>query len=198
MQNELIFEMPNQNELVFEEQVFIQFLKERKIIINQEIDDSLVERMIMQIIKWNEEDKDIPINKRQEIKIYINTLGGDVSVGMAGVSCILASKTPVHGIVLGYAYSMGALLLIACHKRSMFKGSSCLIHGGSIALQNSAKKAKSIMNFYSKVDKQINKFITERTKISKELLEQKMEADEEWYLTSDECLELGLVDEIIE
>ena len=177
------------------EYTFWENLKDRRIIINENIDDHIVETAIMQIIKFNREDANIPQCKRKPIEIYINSCGGAVDIGLALVNVIETSETPVHTITLGRAFSMGALIAIAGHKRYCYKYSSYLIHDGSMVAANSSAKAKDQMEFYDKIDNQIKRFVLERTKIDDKFYEDNYR--KELYLTADESFNLGLVDEII-
>ena len=179
----------------FEEYTFWEQAKKRNLIINSIIDDSLVERVIMQIIKINGEDKDLPRNKRKPINIFINTCGGAVDVGMALCSTIKTSITPVNGIVLGKAYSMGGLILLACHKRMAYEFSTILLHDGSLEMTSSSKKAKDTMAFYDKLEVKIRNFVINNSKITEEKYDEMY--GNEWYMFSDEAKGHGIIDEII-
>lgn len=179
----------------FNDYVFIENLKDRKLILNEEITDDIVEKIIMQIIKFNKEDKDIPIEKRKPIKLYINTNGGDIEIGLVLCNVIKSSKTPVYGIALGKCYSMGGLILIACHKRFAYPFSAILIHDGSVVVQASTKKAKQAMDFYSGMERKTKEFILQNTKITEEKYNEMY--GEEWYMLADEALKWGVIDEII-
>ncbi|MCX7745228.1 MAG: ATP-dependent Clp protease proteolytic subunit, partial [Flavobacteriales bacterium] len=78
-------------------------LGERKILLNFEITDSVIEEISWHILKWNAEDKNLPIDKRKPIIIYINSIGGDVANAFNVINTIQLSKTPVIGVVMGYA-----------------------------------------------------------------------------------------------
>lgn len=179
----------------FEEEVYLNGLKNREIIINQEIDDSLVERAIMQIIHWNENDKDIPIEDREVIKIYLNTPGGEVSIGLVVANVIKNSKTPVHIIVLANAASMGAIILMAGHKRFIHEFSSVLIHDGYFSISSSSKKAKQTVDYYNKLDERIRNFILNNTNISEELLDER--SGDEWWVGAEDIIKYGIADEIL-
>lgn len=180
----------------FVDYTYWENLKQRKIIFNSEVNTQVVEYIVMQILKFNEEDKDIPVEKRVPIKLYISSHGGSVIEGFNVIDVIKSSKTPVYTIALGLAASMSALILISGHKRFAYTNSTVLLHDGSLMLASTSKKAKQTMEYYDKLDNRIQKFILENTKISEELYKQKH--DEEWYLFgSPDALELGIVDEII-
>jgi hypothetical protein len=52
---------------------YYEHLQNRELILNQDIDESIMEKFTLQIIKWNREDLGKPINMRKPIKIYINS-----------------------------------------------------------------------------------------------------------------------------
>lgn len=169
--------------------------QERKIIFNDDVDSRVINTVAHWIIKWNEDDADIPVEKRKIIKLYITSNGGDVISGLAAIDAITTSKTPVHTIAVGCAASMGILLLMAGHKRYAYEHTVLLIHDGSLNVSGSSRKAKSTMGFYDKLDDRVKKYILDKTQISEEQYDEK--ADDEWFMFADEGLELGIVDEII-
>lgn len=187
---ELVEQLPDFSEYTFWEQ-----LQNRRIIFNNHVDFSLIERAIIQIIKWNEEDKDVEIENRKPIEILISSEGGDVLSGFALIDVIKKSLTPVHTIAIGIAASMGGLLLMSGHVRKAYLNTTILIHDGQLGVHSTSKKAKQTMQYYDKLEERTNSFIIDNTKITKELLDSK--ADEEWYMFADEALELGIIDEII-
>lgn len=178
----------------FEEYTFWENLKDRKIIINQSIDDSIIERAVMQILKFNEEDEGKDVAARKPIKLYINSDGGVVTTGMILCNVIENSKTPVYGIALR-AYSMAGLILLPCHKRMAYPFATILLHDGSLGLVSSSKKAKETMKFYDDLEERTKKFILKYTNITEEKYKEKY--GEEWFLFANEARELGIIDEII-
>lgn len=185
-------EVPN-----YEEYQYWEYLQERKIIFNQDVDLGIINRAVLNIIRWNEEDdnNNIPVSSRKPIIIYITSNGGCVISGLSLLSVIEKSKTPVHTIGIGICASMGALLLIGGHKRYCYKDTTILLHDGSLALQSTSKKAKQTMEYYDKLEDRLKALIINKTNISEELYDEK--EDEEWYLFGDEALELGIVDNLL-
>jgi ATP-dependent Clp protease protease subunit len=181
--------------LMFEEATFKELLKDRKILLNGDIDDTVIERVIMQILKFNNQDENIPVEKRKPITLYINSGGGDVQAGLVLCNVIENSLTPVHGIVLSMAASMAAVILLSCHKRYSYRFSSLLYHDGYFSVQNSGKKARQTVDFFTKLDDKIKEFVIAHSKITEQLYEEK--ASDEWWVSAEEALELGAIDEII-
>jgi ATP-dependent Clp protease protease subunit len=179
----------------FSEMEFINHLKERVIIINEDVCDILVERVILQILKWNREDEVKPVEERKKIEILLNTPGGDVYLGLVLCEVIKKSVTPVEVTILGMAASMGSIIAMAAHKTKAYEYSNILIHDGSTFLVGSSNKVKDHMKFQELKDKQIKDFIIANTKITEEKYDEM--ADREWWLTAEQALKLGIVDEIL-
>lgn len=177
----------------FEDYVFYDHLKNREIIINQQIDDTIVERVIMQILKWNKEDEGN--HKNQPINVYLNSPGGDMYLGLVLCEVIKKSKIPIHGYLLGVSASMGGLLAIAFHKTFAYEYSNILLHDGSTFLQGTSNKVKDTMRFLEAKDEQVKRFVVDNTKITEEKYDEMI--DREWWLTASEAKELGIVDEIL-
>lgn len=179
------------------DKIFDENLKERRIIISGEVDCSCIEQVVLPILEFNRQDKNIEdINKRKPVYIFISSNGGDVGVGMNIVDTIINSKTPIFGITLDIAYSMAGLILIACDKKYCFKHSTFLIHDGSVnSGTQSGKKFRELNSFINETDKKIKEFIISKSKITAEQYDD--EYGSEIYLYSEKAKELGLVDYII-
>lgn len=134
------------------------------------------------------------------IIIYINTPGGSVHDGFTLVSAIQKLKSPTTVIVLGYAYSMGALILMSGFNnpnvtRKCYAFSTALMHGGSQFFAGSNSSVKDSFYFYEKFEKRIEDFVLSHSKMTEE--EYRKVDRHELYYDSDQMLELGMVDEII-
>ena len=103
---------------------------ERAIYLEDEITSETV-GMVNRILRWNNEDAGIPIEKRKPIKIYINSPGGLLYTSFAICDAIKASKTPVYGINLHECASGAALIFSSCHKRVAMPNAFFLFHLGS-------------------------------------------------------------------
>jgi ATP-dependent Clp protease protease subunit len=147
------------------------------------------------IIKWNKEDKGLPEKDRKPIRLYINSVGGSVIVGLTLCDLIKQSKTPVKAITLAYCYSMGGIIFASCSERYMFNSSSMLIHDGSMCLSGSSNKVKDLQKFYEKIDERVKNIIVENSNISGDEYDE--HSDRELYLMATECKEKGLCDYIV-
>jgi ATP-dependent Clp protease protease subunit len=186
-----------QNGLSFFDKVFEEHLEKRKIIINGEISEDIVETAMLQILKWNDEDKDKTPESRQPIELILNSPGGSVNDGLVFCNIIENSITGIHITTLGTAASMAAYIAMCGTKgkRRCYEFSTFLIHSGSMVVSGNSDSVESTVKYYSDMRKDIEKFIYKHTKIDKDTYKQYQK--DEWYLTAREAQKWGLVDEII-
>lgn len=163
--------------------------------IEGEIDDTLLETAKL-IIKYNREDKDIPIEERKPIKIFIHSPGGDLDTTLAFIGLINISKTPIWTINTCWSYSAAGLILMAGHRRFALPNTSCLIHSGSGTLGGSYEQTKEQMKNYNYLVDKMKDFILDKTNIDSKLF--KKQSSKDWYIYTDEMLQLGIVDEIVD
>lgn len=159
-----------------------------------EINDGLFELSKM-ILGYNREDKDIPVEQRKPIKIFINSPGGDLDSTLAFIGLMNISKTPIWTIDACWAYSAAGLILMAGHKRYALPNTECLIHSGSGQLGGSYEQTAEQMKNYKYLVDKMRDFILSRTKIDQKLF--KKQSSKDWYIYTDEMLNLGIVDEIV-
>ncbi len=189
---ELFMDQNNQ----IKEELLKDFLKERKIVLNDTIDMCILEDVTLQIIKFNKEDQGLPREKRKPIYLYLQSPGGNVIHGFSLVDVIKASETPVYAVCFSNCSSMAFHLFIACEKRYAFKHSILLSHDGEISLANSSSKAKQTMKFFEQVDARTKEHVISNTKITSEFYDTIY--DQEYYIYADEeGKNLGCVDLII-
>lgn len=171
------------------------FLEKRVLVFNGEVDEQVMTDYILHILKWNDEDKDIPIEKRKKIKVYISTPGGSTFSAWSMIDVIESSQTPIVGVCFDMCASAGFYIYIACHERIAFKNSAILEHDGEIAIQNSSKKAKDVMEFFNDMDQRFKQHVLKHTKIDSEFYDNIYET--EFWFFADKGKELGVVDKII-
>lgn len=199
---ESIFELLSENieelisdRLTLDEAIEYQDLLDRKLFLTDDITIYTVNDIIHHILSYNSDDRDIPVESRKPIKLYISTSGGEVIAGMALVDTIVNSKTPIHTINLGSWYSMGLYIGMAGHKRYAYPNSTVLLHDGSNVAYGTAAKVQDQVAFMHRVDKRLKDFIVNRSKITAKEFDKK--AREEWYMFAEEAKEKGIIDLII-
>lgn len=167
---------------------------ERIIYIDYEIDMSII-NVQKRIILFNLEDKNVPIEKREPIKLLLDCPGGLLSETMSLIATIEMSKTPIWTINMADAYSGGSMILISGHRRFAMPYSKALIHTGSGGMGGTHEQVMAQSKKYEKEVKVMGDFIVNHTKIDSKTYNKKKK--DEGYLTDKEQLEYGLVDEIV-
>lgn len=169
-------------------------LKDRKIIINAEIGDDLLEYATLPLIEMDNDGSGEPI------EIILSSVGGEIYSGFNLVDQIEKIKTPTTIHIMSMAASMGLLVAMAgknnpnvktvCHPFSVG-----LLHSGSKYMEGSAHAVRDTFDFSQHYEEKIKKYILSHTKIDDDLYE-KIERKEYW-MDADEMKRLGIVDEII-
>nr|DAJ62481.1 MAG TPA: hypothetical protein [Caudoviricetes sp.] len=173
-----------------------ELIEKRILVVNDEVDEYLLENLVLQIIKFNDQDKDLPVDKRKPIKIFLQSPGGSCIDGLNVVDAIEHSVTPVYTVCFSKCCSMAFHIFITGHKRYAFKNSVLLNHDGEIAIQNTNSKAKDTMLFIDELNKRMKQHILDHTKITDEFYDSIYE--KEYYMFADtRAKELGCVDYII-
>jgi ATP-dependent Clp protease protease subunit len=174
---------------------YLKDLQQRKLFLTTDIEQLSITDVVRHILQINKEDKEIPVDKRQPILLYITSNGGEVDSGFELIDVIRNSKTPVYTINLGYQYSMGFLIGLAGHKRFATKNAKFLMHDGSNFVYNSGAKAQDQMKFQRKIEERVKEYIISRSRLTDSEYDSKLRV--EWYLFADEAKEKGFVDYII-
>ena len=154
---------------------------------------SSVEQIIRFFNEYDDE-QNIALEDRQPIKLLIHSGGGLLSETFTMIDAIERSKTPVWTYNLGCAYSGGFFVFIAGKRRFASKRSSFLFHEGSGGFQGDANKFQNFADYYKKQREMLKDLIMEYSNISED--EYKNHQSEDWWISAQEGLTKGFVDEI--
>jgi ATP-dependent protease ClpP protease subunit len=165
------------------------------------VTDSTVNECLNTLTYWHYQDKNAP----WEIHFY--SPGGGVFPGMRLFDYLTDFRGRGHRVTtvcMGFAFSMGGVLLQAGDHRIMGKEAYVMIHKGSISnLEGSFDEVKNVVKFMEDkmLDRMANIF-AERAKQSQSttpITVEEIKANWEkndWYLDSGDCLKYGIVDEV--
>lgn len=198
--DDLIEELKGANKV--EEYLQAEELSRRELYISDIVDTYLIKDVVAHILRWNKEDDKLksPIEGtkpyRKPITVYVDTYGGDTYTCLAIISSIKSSKTPVHTVNLQKAISAGSLIFLAGHKRFSYRNSFILIHEGESGYVNQTSKTRDHFKFQEKVEARIKDHVLASSNITSEKYDEMYK--HEWYIFGDECLELGMVDELLD
>lgn len=173
---------------------YYQDIQNRMFWVNGEIDSGLYE-LVQYIIRINREDKDLPIEKRQPIRIMFNSIGGELDVADTLVSTIALSKTPVYGYAMGLVASAASVIYLACHKRYALSTAYFVLHKGSANIGGDFNTVQAAMDDYKEQIARMVKYYVEKTTYPEDIINEKIKTD--WYIHTPEALEYGVVNEVI-
>ncbi|MFB6262824.1 MAG: ATP-dependent Clp endopeptidase proteolytic subunit ClpP [Bradymonadaceae bacterium] len=173
--------------------IFSRLLKERIIFVGTPINDQVANTIIAQLLFLESEDPE------KEIFMYVNSPGGSVTSGLAVYDTMQYVEAPITTICMGQAASMGAVLLAAGSegRRLCLPNARVLIHqpatgGVSGQATDIDIQAQEILDLRER----INRILAHHT--GQDIERIKEDTDRDYFMSADEALEYGLVDEIIE
>jgi len=171
--------------------IFSRLLRDNIVFIGVPIDDKVANIVIAELLFLEAQDPD------RDIFLYINSPGGYVASGLAIYDTIQYIRPDVHTICMGQAASMAAVLLCAGAKgkRSALPHARVMIHqpmGGS-------EGQASDIEIYAKeivlMRERLNKIISEHT--GQTLKKVEKDTDRNFFMSSEEALEYGIIDQVI-
>ena len=171
--------------------LMVKLLKTRTIVLADEIDKKLSQRIITQLLLLEVENPD------EEIKILIDSPGGDADAGFAMYDMIRFVKPRVRTICAGLTASAAVIVLLAAKKedRLSLPNARVLIHQPSTGVSGSAAdiqiEASEILKFRDK----INKLIAAETGQPLEKVEQ--DTRRNYWMSAEESLKYGLICKIV-
>ena len=185
----MVIEQTNRGERSYD--IYSRLLKDRIIFLGGPVDDDSANLIVAQMLFLEAEDPD------KGISLYINSPGGSVTAGMAIYDTMQYIKCEVSTICIGLAASMGAFLLAAGAKgkRRALPNAEIMIHQPSGGAQGQATDILIQAEHIAKIKKKMNEILSERTGQPLEKVMEDVERD--YYMSADEALKYGLIDEII-
>ena len=171
--------------------IYSRLLKDRIIFLCGEIDDDVANVIVAQMLFLEMEDPDA------DIQLYINSPGGVITSGMAIYDTMRYLKCEVSTLCIGMAASMGAFLLSAGAKgkRKALPHAEIMIHQPSGGARGQATDIEIQAEQILRVKKTMNQLLADHTGQLLRTIERDVERDH--YMTADQALKYGLIDEII-
>lgn len=173
--------------------IYSRLLKERIIFLNGEVNDAVSNSVCAQLLFLEAEDSDA------DISFYINSPGGVVTAGMAMYDTIQYIKPDVSTIVMGQAASMGSFLANAgaAGKRFMLPSARHMIHQPLGGAQGQASDIEIRAKEIVRIKRELTEAYVKHNTAGKTYEEFEVAMDRDNFMTAQEALEFGLVDEII-
>ena len=172
--------------------IFSRLLKERIVMLGDEVTDTSAELIVAQMLYLEGEDPE------KDIQFYINSPGGSVSAGMAIFDTMRYIKPQVSTICVGMAASMGAFLLAAGEKgkRYALPNAEIMIHQPLGGASGQAEDVKIRTQWLLKTREKLARIMSETTGQPLETIER--DTDRDNFMSAEEAMEYGIVDHVIE
>tara|TARA_B100000795_G_C22631225_1_gene372684 strand:+ start:28 stop:618 length:591 start_codon:yes stop_codon:yes gene_type:complete len=174
--------------------IYSKLLKERIVMLNGPVEDVTANLIVAQLL-YLESD-----NAEKDIFFYINSPGGVITSGMAIYDTMQFIKPKVQTIVMGQACSMGSFLAQAGSPglRKMLPHARHMIHqpsGGTRGMASDIEiQFKEIQHF----KKMLTDLYVKHNSAGKTFEDFERDMDRDTFMSAEEALAYGLVDEIIE
>ncbi|HLG64142.1 MAG TPA: ATP-dependent Clp protease proteolytic subunit [Ktedonosporobacter sp.] len=171
--------------------LFSRLLKERIIFIGTPIDDMVANSTVAQLLYLQSEDA------TKDINMYINSPGGSIYAGLAIYDTMQWLRPEVSTVCMGMAMSMGAVLLTAGEKgkRYCLPNSTMLIHQPLGGAEGQAADIEITAREILRLRRSLYEIIAHHTGQTIERIMQ--DSDRNYYLTAQQAVEYGLVDDIL-
>ncbi len=185
----MVVEQTNRGERAFD--IYSLLLKERIVFLGTPIDDTIANLIIAQLLYLDREDPE------KDIYMYIHSPGGIITAGLAIYDTMQLIKPDVATICVGFAASMGTVLLVggAKGKRYALPNSTIMIHQASGGFEGAASdieiRAKEILRLQNR----IREIMAEHTGQPMERIIR--DTDRDFFMDSLQAKEYGIVDNVL-
>jgi ATP-dependent Clp protease, protease subunit len=186
----MVIEQTSRGERSFD--IYSRLLNDRIVMVGSPIDDEVANVVVAQLLHLESDDPD------KDISLYVNSPGGDVYAGLAIYDTMTFVKPDIRTICVGIAMSMGAVLLAAGTKgkRSALPNAKILIHQvwtGQFGGQASDVeiRAREVLDLKRRVEQ----ILADHT--GQPLDRVSEDTDRDRFLSAQEALEYGLIDDVI-
>ena len=186
----MVIEQTSRGERSFD--IYSRLLKERIIFLNGPVEDNMASVICAQLLFLESE------NPTKDIYMYINSPGGIVTSGLAIYDTMEYIRPDVATVCMGQAASMGSLLLTAgaAGKRFSLPNARIMTHQPSGGFQGQATDIEIHAREILKLKSRLNGIYEKHSGKSLKEIEKIMERDT--FMSPDEALAKGLIDEVVE
>ena len=185
----MVVEQTSRGERAFD--IYSRLLQERIIFLTGPVYDQVASLISAQLLYLES------VNPSKEISFYVNSPGGVVSAGLAIYDTMQYIRSPVSTVCIGMAASMGSLLLAAGEKgkRYALPNARIMVHQPSGGAQGQASDIEIQAREILYLRHRLNEIYETHTGQTLEQIEQRLDRDT--YMSADEALSFGLIDEVV-
>ena len=175
----------------FELSTYRALLKNRIILYNDEINKSVIERVVLPIASLSKKSA-------KPITLLINSPGGSVEDGQIVVDSILTSRAPIITVAMGKVMSAAFDIFIAGDKRIVYPNTILMIHSGSSRFETQTLPQINVeADLHHRYFERWSKWYASRTKVDVKKWHEMLNTGLNYYYFPEEAHKLGLVHEII-
>ena len=133
------------------------------------------------------------------VLFVINTMGGDVSAGLALAEMIAGLSKPTVSLVIGESHSIGVPIAVAANYSFIVKSATVVIH--PVRMTGTILGTRQTYRQFRSIQDRIVRFISEHSRCGEESIEKMMmdtsmmSSDLGTILVGEEAVEDGLIDE---
>ena len=174
--------------------IFSRLLRERIIMVNGPVEESLASIVVAQLLFLASEDSN------RDIRMYINSPGGVITAGLAIYDTMRHISAPISTTCVGMAASFGTILLMAGDKGKRYSLPHARIHlhqpllqGGGITGQVTDIDIHAREMIHTR--DVINSIIVRHTGQPLERIQRDTERD--FFLSPEQSVEYGIIDEVL-
>mgnify|MGYP000320235449 FL=1 len=170
--------------------LYSKLLDNRIIFISGVIDDDISNIVIAELLYLDSVSND-------DIYLYINSVGGSVSSGLAIYDTMNLVRSDICTLGIGTAASMGAFLLSSgtIGKRYSLPNTNIMIHQVLSSFEGCTNNIKDSTDRIIELQKKLNKILSKNTKKSIKKIENDIKKD--FYMSAGEACEYGLIDKVL-
>lgn len=171
--------------------IYSRLLKDRIIFLGTEIDDTVSNAVVAQLLFLAADDPE------KDIQMYINSPGGSVTAALAIYDTMQHIKPDVSTMCIGMAASAAAVLLTAGAKgkRYALPNSEVMIHQPLGGARGQASDIEIHAKHILKTRERLNQILSDRSGQSLDRVAR--DTDRDNFLSAQEAKEYGLIDDVI-
>ncbi len=176
----------------FDDQLAARLLHQRIVVLGQEVDDAVANRICAQLLLLSAEDP------RRDVALYVNSPGGSISAALAIYDTMRLVPNDVSTLAMGLAASAGQFLLSAGTpgKRFALRHARILMHQPAGGIAGTAIDVAIQAENMRHTKRTMQTLIAEHTGQSVERIER--DSDRDRWFTAEEAREYGFVDAVVE
>jgi ATP-dependent Clp protease, protease subunit len=185
-----VIEKSGREERVYD--VYSRLLKDRIIFLGSQVNDEVANVLVAQMLHLQSEDP------KADVHLYINSPGGSVTAGLAIYDTMQFISCDVATFCIGQAASMGAVLLAAGAKGKRFclPNARIMIHQPLAGMQGTAEEILIHATEFKKTKRKLNEILMKHSGQSLDAIEK--DTDRDRFMSAEEGVAYGLVDQVIE